>query len=289
MASSLERAKSKIRAELGRRKGGVFTEASLSGLLVEHAREWELAKRISTKVFIEFLVEEIGLKPIELRAEQYGRVVRYGWGEYSPYLMALSLRPRGYLSHGTAVFLNGLNDQLPKTIYVNKEQSEKPRGSGLSQERLTLAFSRRQRVSRYIYAFGAYRAVLLSGKQTGATGVVKLNGPQREELPVTSLARTLVDIVVRPAYAGGVVQVLEAYRGAKGRVDGAEIVEMLRKLNYVYPYHQAIGFLMERAGFPESEWKKLLELGTRLDFYLLHGMRRPKHDKKWRLFIPEGV
>lgn len=289
MASSLEQAKGKIQAHLESARGGVFTEADLSGMLMEHRRKWGLEKRISTRAFIGFLLEDLGLRKVELRAEQYRRVVRFAWGDFSPYLMALSLRPRSYLSHGTAVFLHGLNDQLPKTIYVNQEQSEKARSGRLSQERLTLAFSRRQRTSKYIYGFDGYRAVLLSGKQTGALGVADLRGPRRETLPVTGLARTLIDIVVRPAYAGGIMQVMEAYRGARGRVGGAEIVRMLRKLDYVYPYHQAVGFLMERAGYPEVEWEKLRRLATRFDFYLLHGMRNAKRDEKWRLFFPEGL
>jgi len=289
LAGNLERAKSGISKQLGRQPGGVFTERILANLLAEHGQEWGLAKSPSTRAFIKFLVEKLDLKVVELRTEQYGRVVRYAWGDYSPYLMALSLKPHGYLSHGTGVFLHGLNDQLPKTIYVNQEQSAKPPGSGLTQERLSLAFSRRQRTSRYIYAFGGYRAVLLSGKQTGALGVEKLRGPQREELPVTGLARTLIDIVVRPAYAGGILQVLEAYRGAKGRVDAGDIVRTLDQLHYVYPYHQAIGFMMEHSGFPEKDWRKLLALGTQFDFYLLHGMKSPKLNKRWRLFIPDGV
>ena len=121
----LEAAKEKIRAHLKSVKGGVFTEANLSDMLAEHSREWGLTKRVSLRTFTEFLAEELSLRKVELRAEHYRRVDRFAWGEFSPYLMALSLRPRSYLSHGTAVFLNGLNDQLPKTIYVNQEQSEK--------------------------------------------------------------------------------------------------------------------------------------------------------------------
>lgn len=289
MASKLERAKPKIRALFDSIRGGVFTDPDLLEVLKKHRREWDLGIRVSGPTFSRFLVEQVGLRIVELRAEHYRPIERFAWREFSPYLMALSLRPRSYLSHGTAVFLHGLNDQLPKTIYVNQEQSEKPRGVGLSQERLTLAFSRRQRTSKYVYAFDGYRAVLLSGKQTGALGVVNRKGPQREMLPVTGVARTLVDIVVRPAYGGGIVQVLEAYRGAKGKVGGAELARTLRRLDYVYPYHQAIGFLMERAGYPEAEWEKLRRLGTRFDFYLLHGMKSPKRDEKWRLFFPEGV
>ena len=203
--------------------------------------------------------------------------------------MALSLRPRSYLSHGTAVFLHALNEQLPKTIYANQEQSAKPSSGRLSQERLTLAFTHRQRTSSYVYAMESFRVVLLSGKQTGDLGVMTLKGPQGEEVRGTGIARTLIDIVVRPAYAGGIVQVLEAYRGAKGRVEAGEIVRTLRKLDYVYPYHQSVGFLMERAGYAPQECAKLRRLGTNYDFYLIHGMKKPKHDPKWRLFFPEGI
>ena len=288
MASKLEKAKPRIRAHFDSIRGGVFTDGDLLAILKKHRRQWELGVRLSGPVFAKFLVEELGVRVVELRSEQYGALQRYAWREFSPYLMALSIRSRAYLSHGAAVFLHGLNEQLPKTIYVNQEQSEKPKGGGLTQDRLNLAFSRRQRTSKYVYSFDSYRAVLLSGKQTGAYGVVMRRGPQREELPVTGIARTLVDIAVRPAYSGGIVQVLEAYRGAKGKVKGAEIVRVLKRLDYVYPYHQAIGFLMERAGYPEGEWEKLRGLGTKFDFYLLHGLKNPKLDKKWRLFVPEG-
>ena len=39
--------------------------------------------------------------------------------------MALSLRPRSYLSHASALVLQGLTEQIPGTIYVNQEQSAK--------------------------------------------------------------------------------------------------------------------------------------------------------------------
>jgi len=289
MPDSLEGALAKIHERLDSERGGVFTESQLREVLAEHRREWGLETSVSGKRFIEFLVENVGLRRVELRSEHYKRILRYAWGEYSPYLMTLSLRPRSYLSHGTAVFLHALNEQLPKIIHVNQEQSEKPSGGKLTQERLTLAFSRHQRTSSYVYIMASYRVVILAGKQTGNLGVVTVKGPQGEEVPATGIARTLIDIVVRPAYAGGILQVLEAYRGAKGRVEATELVRTIRKLDYIYPYHQAIGFLMERAGYAPDECDKLHRLGANFDFYLIHGMKKPKHDQKWRLFFPEGV
>jgi predicted transcriptional regulator of viral defense system len=289
MANSLAKARTRIRPILRAEKEGVFKIARLRSLFAEHKEAWGLNKDVTVSEFIEYLLKRKEIQQVELRSELYKPLVRYALRKYSPHLMALSLRPRSYLSHGTAVFLHALNDQLPKTIYANQEQTEKPSGGSLSQEGLTRAFSGRQRTSRYVYSLeGGYRIVLLSGKQTKNLGVKNSLGPKGEDLPVTEIARTLIDIAVRPAYAGGIVQVLEAYRGAKDRVEAKEIVQTLQRLAYVYPYHQAVGFLMERAGFASKEYEKLLKLGTEFDFYLVHGMKKPSFDKKWRLFFPEG-
>lgn len=112
-----------------------------------------------------------------------------------------------------------------------------------------------------------------------------------ELLEVTKPERTLIDISVRPAYAGGVSQVLNAFEKAKGQISVNTLVATLKKLDYVYPYHQAVGFYMERAGYPESQWRKLMKLGLKFDFYLAHQLtgRKKRYDPKWRLFYPSDL
>ncbi len=53
------------------------------------------------------------------------------------------------------------------------------------------------------------------------------------------------------------------------------IVEVLLKINYTYPYHQSIGFFLERAGFALSDISLLRDIPMQFDFYLDYAMARP--------------
>jgi hypothetical protein len=46
---------------------------------------------------------------------------------------------------------------------------------------------------------------------------------------------------------------------------------------------------MERAGFPESGYRRLKELGLKFDFYLAYGMKETDFISDWRLYIPKGL
>jgi hypothetical protein len=92
---------------------------------------------------------------------------------------------------------------------------------------------------------------------------------------------------VRPNYAGGVFQVMEAYRAARDRVSVGVLLTTLRKLDYRYPYHQAIGYYMERAGYTAQALARVAELEMDLDFYLAHGLPNRAYSKRWRLHHPD--
>lgn len=269
----------------------VLSRKDLEVILRENRSFWRLALNTTVDEFLKFLLHKSRLQEIQLTGVNHDRkIVRYVWGKQIPqYQLAISIKgSAAYLSHGTAVFLHGLTDQIPKTIYVNREQSPKNNSSSLTQDALNRAFAAKPRQSTFLFSYGEWQFLVLSGKNTGRLGVVAMPANTGETVDVTDLERTLIDVVVRPVYSGGVYQVLEAYKSAKNRVSIASLTAMLRKLNFIYPYHQAIGFYMERAGYAQTHLEKLRSFGLNFEFYLSHDIRDKEFNQDWRLFYPKG-
>ena len=186
--------------------------------------------------------------------------------------------------------MHGLTDQLPHTLCVSRERNYQSSNSDdeLKQTAIDAAFRRPERFSNAIFAYEDFKFVLLQGKDTGRLEVGGIDW-NNERLPVTKLERTLIDIVIRPVYAGGVYLVLEAFRRAQSRVSIGTLLATLKKLDYIYPYHQAIGFYMQRAGYAPQQYERLKSMGLDYDFYLAHELRSSKYDRDWRLYYPKGL
>lgn len=288
--SSLQQAKPRILADFDRRGNQVYSRGDLERILAERRGRWNLAVRTTTSAFCAFLTAQGDLRYVPLAADGEIRVDRWSWGDVSPVALASSLASEGgYLSHASAIYLHGLTNRGPSTFYINREQTEKPRGkAGLSQDRIDLAFSRPQRVSNNELTWDSLRFVFLSGKHTDNYAVGAFEGPQGEPVRCTDLERTLVDIAVRPVYAGGVDEVAAAYRSALDRVSVRKLVTALRKIGHVYPYHQAIGLYLERAGCPATQLAPLRKMGVEFNFYLAYDMEQKVLDPTWRIYHPLG-
>jgi predicted transcriptional regulator of viral defense system len=285
----LEIAKRDIFKTLNECSTKVFTKRSLDNILEKNRDFWRLSQSLSGQAFIDFLSTRGQLTKEIFTSEEYGTKARYCWSDVSDYQLALSLFPEAYLSHFTAVYLHGLTDQIPQVIYINKEQSPKPKPhSELNQSAIDRAFANRPRTSKYIFSFRKNQLCCLSGKSTKKLEVGELATEDQQLLRVTKIERTLIDIAVRPEYAGGVYEILSAYRAAKGRISSNVLLATLKQLDYVYPYHQAIGFYMSRAGYPQNTVQLFREFGFQYDFYLTHKMPEMDYDPEWHLHIPKG-
>lgn len=270
----------------------VFSHQQLNSFLNTQKQASRIPQSTSLKKFLSILTEERHLTEVQIRREHRrspeAAKTRYVWRQASPYSIGLSLAKDSYLSHASAMFVHALTDQIPKTIYVNKEQSPKPSPRGdLSQPAIDRAFHNAPRTSKYAFASQNFRFVLLSGKNTDRLEVSEILDPYGDLVDCTKIERTLIDIVVRPSYAGGVFEVLRAYRSAKSRMSINVLLATLKKLNYVYPYHQSIGFLLERAGYDDKTLAKIEAMDIPWNFYLDYKLKSPLFNPRWRLYHPQ--
>jgi len=278
-----------VEAYFDRSRRKVFGPRALHDVIRDARESWRLLS-VPITVIADLLVAESKMTLIELSSEIYGSEHRYAWEAPSPFELGQSLRVGAYLSHGTAVFLHGLTQEIPATFYVNKEQSPKESSGTLTQESLDRAFASNARQSNLVLSdANGRRFVILAGKFTGKLEVSEIDGPSGELLSLTKLERTLIDITVRPNYAGGVAKVLEAWTTARDRASINIVMATLKKLGYLYPYHQAIGFYLERAGYDARALDLVRRPGLEFDFYLTHGIKEKSYSKEWRLFYPQGL
>jgi hypothetical protein len=262
----------------------VFWPSDLSNFVNERRREWDESD-LGVQQVVRFLLKEGVLRKAEFRSREYSPIIRYLRGNPSPYELAVSLRRDSFVCHRTALTLHDLEPPTT-TIYVNKEQGPKPTPEGLTQEGINRAFKNEQRQSNYIFRYEGWKFVLISGKNTGEAGVILMRAPDGAAVNATDLERTLIDIVVRPAYAGGLKRVLSVYKRAVPRIDVEHMISLIHKLDYAYPYHQSIGFLLQHAGRPERDCEKFKDFGLDFDFFLDYGLERPAYDRNWRLYYP---
>lgn len=200
--------------------------------------------------------------------------------------MAQSLKADGYFSHRSAAEIHGLLEPS-KQIIFNYEQRLQSQSSGeLTQDAIDRAFQNKARVTHNRADYKGYTIWMLNGKNTNCFGVIKQPGANNEFLRVTDPSRTLIDMAVRPCYSGGPIQVLQAYRKGLGLINGLTLVATLTALEHTYPYHQVVGYYMEKAGFSKEYLEPLRNIPMQFNFYLDYQITDPIYSPSWRLYYP---
>jgi hypothetical protein len=278
----------------------VFTFTELSELIQQHAEAWSVENGTETperslatpnrpgaNALVDAMVKARVLERAVLPFP-YRHDTRYIFGKVDLLDLVQSLSEQGYFSHFTALDLNNLTEQRARTVYFNVEQRASGGDGRLTQEALDRAFKAQSRLSSNVVEYKGTRIVKLNGRNTSQLGVVAWRRNNAGTLRTTDVERTLIDATVRPAYSGGIAVVAKAFELAKESVSVNKLASYLRKLRFVYPYHQAIGFYMERAGYGAPLLGLLRQFPMEYDFYLQHAMKSPVLNKRWRLYVPNG-
>ena len=268
----------------------VFWPSDFIRILRRYGTAWNVPRRLGIDELIDWILKNTAMHLVELKSPHYDSIKRYVWGkDVAAATIALSTNRGCYLSHGSALWAHGLGGSN-KQIYVNHEQREKPpNDNDLTQEAIDRAFQNQPRRTKSIYKFGECAITVLNGKNTNRLGVKRINAPGTGALDVTSLERTLIDVAVRPHYAGGVARVLDAFAAARDRISALLLARLLKSLDYTYPYHQAIGFYLDRAGYSKKDQSVFARSAIEFNFYLCHAMSNTVLDNDWRVFYPRAL
>ncbi len=193
-----------------------------------------------------------------------------------------------YLSFETALFYHGLLKKEPKVNSVTIEQSfKKSVVKVLEQDRINHAFSQEAKMSNTIASYGKMKWIIHNGMYTGNIGLCDFGA--NPNIKITDLERTILDVTVRATFVGGPEKVLEFYKKVKGRISTQNLLSLLDQINYTYPYHQAIGFYLDKAGYDLNEYKSFKEIPMRYDFYLDYGMEENNYSEKWKVYYPSDL
>ena len=169
---------------LNAKKVRIFTSAGLSDLFQENIAAWTpsegapipddstlQAKDMNVHAVAEALLKahllEKAVLPFPYRAD-----TRYLLGDVDLLDLVQSLNQDGYFTHFTAIFLNNLTEQTPKTVYFNIEQRLSGGDGQLTQEALNRAFKARPRLSSNIVEYKGTRIIKVNGRNTHQLGVV---------------------------------------------------------------------------------------------------------------------
>ena len=278
----------RIETAFNERGESVLTHTDLRSFLDGHRSAWQLSASTTLGKFITTLTEASILQEIRIDLP-HRPVVRYVWNSPTTMEIVQSISSHGYFSHYSAIFLHGLTTQIPKSMYFNIEQPARAGGGTLTQPAIDRAFRNAGRVSTNVALLNGYDLHVINGSNTDRLGVIDFSSVEGRALRVTNLERTLIDAAVRPHYAGGIHEVAGAFVAAQDTLSLNRMLAYLRKLNFTYPYHQAIGFYLQRTGhFSTQQLEMFKETEMSFDFYLTYGMKEKEYIPEWRLFVPQG-
>jgi hypothetical protein len=291
LLSHLEKSKEKLEAAIDDASLRVFGPRYLHSFL-KNTESLDIIFGITSSAaddVISFLLDKSHLKKVKFLTPRLETL--YLWRSPNEYELLPVLRPKGYYTHLSAMYFHGLLQYQPQSLYFNHEQQSRPGTGSLEQNRIDNAFKKKQRITTSRTKYDGKEFWLLNGKQTGNYGVGLLKTTDNTEIQVTDLERTLIDIAVRPTYAGGVKSVLEAYRTAQPKVSISKLATTLRVLNHVYPYHQSVGFYLETAGnYTEENLEEFLNFRPlHYDFYLDYEMKTPAYSSRWKIYYPKDL
>jgi predicted transcriptional regulator of viral defense system len=209
---------------------------------------------------------------------------------------AMVRSPTGHFCHLTSAYYHGLTNQVPNRIYIRTSKvgaARRSRPARLNDLQISAQFVKPHRRTEKIASFGDGRIYLISGSRLDQVGVVTV-APHIQTFPgdsrITGLERCLIDAVVAPHYNGGIVSVPEYFENAAEALDVEKLIDQYRQLDFLYPFHQSLGFFLEHTGQTGAAARLRECLPPTNRFFVDRAAKSSwPYDAKWRVHYPQGL
>lgn len=203
--------------------------------------------------------------------------------------------PSGHFCHYTAAAYHGLTNQVPNRVYIRKLDvgANRSRPDRLNDLQIRTQFLKPHRRSGETVELAASTIVFVAGKLNDDVGVVSIPATH-SEFPegsrITDLERCLIDAVVAPHYNGGVTTLPGLFEEAADQVNLKTLTEHYRELDFLYPYHQTIGFFLDHSGQKNAatRWRETFPPINRF-FADKNAKSSWDYDSKWQVQYPRGL
>jgi hypothetical protein len=256
-------------------------------------------KSFSLNKFIKYLIEHnfISLFVFDNKLNDKKIYISKYFDKKNDYAKALEIAtlliPKSYISYFSAMYYYNLTLQLPKKIYLSVERKSYAPHNDIEQEAINKALCKEGRKPTIVLSLLGYEIYLVHTKEANKVGIKRIQLFDKD-YRISTLERTVIDIVVRAEISGGIEEVIQVYKkissSYKKDISINKIIFILKKLNYIYPYHQIVGYLLFKNGFDTSKFKK--EFTFKNDFFLTRGIvnediNNLDYNNEFKIYIPK--
>lgn len=207
-----------------------------------------------------------------------------------------------FFSHHTASCIHGFNDPTDSIFMSNLYQSKTSKKGVLNQNAINRIFSGKMRqvkkstlitnnhldLENKLYLLSQYADI--SKYTLDDLGIIQKQ-VNKSHILISSFERLLIESVVRPSYFPNLKSIIDIYIKAEKYIDFNKLFKILDSLNYTYPYHQSIGFLLEITNYSQQQVSLFQNLPINFDFYLIYNSSKYdlQYSEKWHLFYPKDA
>lgn len=219
--------------------------------------------------------------------------------EPDPHQLISVFKKKSYASYFCALYFNELTNQLPKTFHISYERSKRSRIPETVYGNLDFfdvrdSFMKKPRLTQNIVTYKSFKYEFVEREPTDDLGVVQKRISLKKgvaSFSVTDRERTLIDCLVAPHRAGGIDSVISSFISAKKKLSIEKLHKYYVTFDFVYPYWQRIGFILERAlgEKPAKKWESRFS-GEKHKFFLMREYRSSwLLDERWQIYYPKGL